>query len=230
MGERQRPEEALFDEYGNLEPQAEGAQITPLLRLCGVLHGAPASEAVSQSLLDGALPIPCVTWSTLEVELRATAVAHAGEALVEYRVTNKDSRRQDGALVLAVRPVQINPYWQHGGHAAIDAIAVDGRQVSVNDHVFAAFSREPDFISVADFDNGDVIRLIENEPRQTVRRLRSVSGLLSAACEFRFSLEPGRSVAFVLSSPMWDGVTPHPDISFCAVHEEVARGWRKKIG
>ena len=38
-----------------------------------------------------------------------------------------------GALVLAVRPVQINPYWQHGGHAAIDAIAVDGRQLQVND-------------------------------------------------------------------------------------------------
>jgi hypothetical protein len=230
VGERERSEEALFDEYGNLEPKAESAQITPLLRLGGVLHGAPASAAVSQSLLDGALPIPCVTWSTLGVELKATAVAHAGEALVEYRVTNRDSRRQDGALVLAVRPVQINPYWQHGGHVAIDAIAVDGRQVFVNDRIFAAFSREPDFISVADFDNGDVVRLIENEPKQTVRRLRSVSGLLSAACEFRFSLEPDRSVAFVLSSPMWDGVAPHPDVSFGAVHEEVTRGWRKKIG
>lgn len=230
VGERERPEEALFDEYGNLEPRAESAQITPLLRLGGVLRGAPASAVVSQSLLDGALPIPSVTWSMLGVELRATAVAHAGEALVEYRITNTDNRRQDGALVLAVRPVQINPYWQHGGHAAIDAIAVDGRQVWVNNRIFAAFSREPDFISVADFDNGDVVRLIENAPKRTVRKLRSVSGLLSAACEFRFSLEPDRSIAFVLSSPMWDGVTPNPGVSFGAVHEEVARGWRKKIG
>ncbi len=230
VGERERPEEALFDEYGNLEPQAEAAQITPLLRLGGVLHGAPASEAISQSLADGALPIPCVTWSMLDIELRATAIAHAGEALVEYCITNRGSLPQDGALVLAVRPVQINPYWQHGGHAAIDAIAVDGRRVWVNDRIFAAFSREPESVSVADFDNGDVIRLIENEPRQTVRSLRSVSGLLSAACEFGFSLKPGGSVAFVLSSPMWNGVVPRPDIAFCAVREEVTRAWREKIG
>ena len=55
VGESDQPEEALFDEYGNLEPQAECAQITPLLRLGGVLHGAPASAAVSQSLVDGSL-------------------------------------------------------------------------------------------------------------------------------------------------------------------------------
>jgi len=230
VGERERPAEALFDEYGNLEPQADGPQITPLLRLGGVLHGAPASESVSQSLLEGALPLPCVTWSRLGVELRATAIAHAGEALVEYCITNRSGRRGDGALVLAVRPVQINPYWQHGGHAAIDAIVVDGRQVWVNNRMFAAFSREPEFVSVADFDNGDVIRLIEKERRQTNRSLCSLSGLLSAACEFNFSLEPGRSVAVILSSPMWDGVKPRPDINFWAIHQEVARAWREKLG
>ena len=89
MGESDQTEEALFDEYGNLEPQAGSAQITPLLRLGGALHGAPASAAVSQSLVDGSLPIPSVAWSMLDVELRATALAHAGEALVEYRITNR---------------------------------------------------------------------------------------------------------------------------------------------
>ena len=47
VGERQRPEEALFDEYGNLEPQAEAAQITPLLRLGGVLHGRPQAKPLA---------------------------------------------------------------------------------------------------------------------------------------------------------------------------------------
>ena len=41
------------------------------------------------------------------------------------------------------------------------------------------------------FDNGDVIRLIENGPKRTARSLRSVSGLLSAAFEFVFFLAPG---------------------------------------
>ena len=41
LGEFDQAEEALFDEYGNLEPQKGSGQITPLLRLDGVLHGAP---------------------------------------------------------------------------------------------------------------------------------------------------------------------------------------------
>ena len=55
----------------------------------------------------------------------ATALAHAGAGCVEHRIVNRSARRRSIALVLAVRPVQINPYWQHGGHAAINAIAVE---------------------------------------------------------------------------------------------------------
>ena len=124
------------------------------------------------------------------------------------------ARTQKGALVLAVRPVQINPYWQHGGHAAINAIAVEGRQLWVNDRRYAAFSSEPEAVAIADFDDGDVIKLIENGPQQTARSLRSGSGLLSAACEFAFSLAPGGSIAFVVSSPMRDDITPHADVAF----------------
>ncbi len=99
-----------------------------------------------------------------------TALAHAGEALVEYRVTNRSASTRKGALVLAVRPVQINPYWQHGGHAVIDAIAVNGRRLRVNDRIYVAFSAEPDAVTIADFDGGDVVRLIEKGPQQTARQ------------------------------------------------------------
>ena len=230
LGEFDQAEEALFDEYGNLEPQRGSGQIMSLFRLGGVLHGAPASAAISQSLVDGSLPIPSVTWSVLDVELRATAFAHAGQALVEYNVTNRSNTPQKGALVLAVRPLQINPYWQHGGHAAINAIEVHGRQVWVNDRRYAAFSSEPEAVAIADFDDGDVIKLIEKGPQQTARSLRSGSGLLSAACEFAFSLAPGGSIAFVMSSPMRDEIAPQADRAFGAIPENVARIWREKIG
>jgi hypothetical protein len=230
VGETSRSEEALFDEYGNLEPKAESPQITPLLRLGGILNGAPASVAVSQSLVDGSLPIPSVTWSLQDVELHATALAHAGAALVEYRITNRSGFPLEGALVLVVRPVQINPYWQHGGHAIINAIAVNERTVWVNDRVYLAVSNEPDIVSIADFDNGDVVRLIQNAPKQTARSLRSCSGLLSAACEFVFLLGQGESVAFVISSPMWDDVDPCADLDFNFIHDKVVHFWRDKIG
>ena len=44
LGEFDQAEEALFDEYGNLEPQRGSAQITPLLRLDGALHGSPGER------------------------------------------------------------------------------------------------------------------------------------------------------------------------------------------
>ena len=230
LGEVDRPEEALFDEYGNLEPRRGSGQVTPLLRLDGALFGAPGSPTIRQSLAGGSLPIPTVAWSAQDIELRVTAFAHAGQAMVEYRVANPSGATRTGALVLVARPVQINPYWQHGGHANINAIAIDDRRLSVNDAVYAAFSIEPTAVSIADFDEGDVTRLIERGPSPSPRSLRSDSGLLSAACEFAFSLAPGNSAAFVVSAPMRDDVAPHADVDFDGLRNEVARLWRDKIG
>jgi hypothetical protein len=230
LGEFDQAEEALFDEYGNLEPQRGSGQVMPFLRLGGALHGAPGSTVISQFLVDGSLPIPSVTWSALDVELRATALAHAGQALVEYQITNRSGTPRKGALVLAVRPVQINPYWQHGGHAPINAIAVDGRQLRVNDRSYAEFSSEPQAVAIADFGDGDVVKLIENGPKQTARCLHSGSGLLSAVCELAFSLAPGDSIAFVMASPMREEITPQANVAFGAVRENVAQIWREKIG
>ena len=230
LGEYDHAGEALFDEYGNLEPQRGSPQITPLIRLGHALHGAPASATISQSLAGGSLPIPTVEWAAGKVEIRITALAYAGLAVAEHRVTNRSARTRKGTLVLAVRPVQIDPYWQHGGHAAINSVAVDGRKVSVNERPYATFSREPDSFAVAEFKNGDVVRLLEKGPRKTARRLRSDSGLLSAACEFAFSLAPGASLAVVVSSPIRDGVEPRAEAPFDALRETVAQDWRAKIG
>jgi F5/8 type C domain len=229
LGEYDRPEQALFDEFGNLEPQRGSAQIMPLLRLGGRLHGAPASLSISHTLAEGSLPIPTATWSVGEAELRVTAFAHQSASLVEYRIVNRGGVAQRGALVLAVRPVQINPYWQHGGHAVVDAIDVDRRLVRVNNRRFASFSTDPDVVTIADFDRGDVVRLIEAGPQDTVRKLRSDSGLLSCACEFGFSLPPGASFAIVLSAAMRDDVA-QVETPFEVLRATVARDWRKKLG
>lgn len=230
LGEIDRSEDALFDEYGNLEPRPGSGQLMPLLRLDGTLHGAPGASAITQTLADGALPIPSVAWSAREVELRATALADAGQAIVEYRITNRAGVPQQGALVLALRPAQINPYWQHGGHAIINSIAIDGKELRVNDGWYAGFSSAPDVVTIAEFHDGDVVKLIENQPQHTERCLHSDSGLLSAACEFDFSLAPGETASFVVSAPLRDGIAPDTEVDFASIREKVARVWREKIG
>jgi hypothetical protein len=230
LGSFDQEEEALFDEYGNLEPQRGSGQTMPFVRLDGRLRGAPESATISQSLAEGSLPVPNVVWSVEGVEMRVTALAHAGQALAEYRVANRSAATKKGSLVLAVRPVQINPYWQHGGHAAINAVSIDGELISVNEKAYAAFSSEPAAAAIADFETRDAVELIEKGPRDTVRSLQSDSGLLSAAVEFPFSLRPDRSVAFRASFPMQDGVAPDAGVDFRAVREIVIRRWRQELG
>ena len=230
LAEAEEPEEALFDEYGDLEPQQGGAQITPLLRVDGKLHGAPGSDQIRRSLFGGSLPLPAVAWTAQGMEVQARGLAHAGQALVEYRVLNSSDAPRTGALVLAVRPVQINSYWQHGGDAPVNAIGIEGRQVRVNDRIYATFSRDPDAVTVADFDGGDAVRLIEQCACGSDCSLRSDFGLLSAAFEFAFDLQPGAAAAVTVACPMREGVAPDAGAPFSTLGKEVARDWRKKIG
>ncbi|HLW90999.1 MAG TPA: discoidin domain-containing protein, partial [Roseiarcus sp.] len=230
LGEFGQADEALFDEYGALEPRRRSPQISPLIRLDGVLHGAPGCPNITHSLTDGSLPPAAVVWSAQDVEIRITALAHAGQAFTEHRISNRSGAARSGSLVLTVFPVQINPYWQHGGHAAISAISIDGNQLWVNDRIYAAFSQEPDAVAVADFADGDVVKLIEGQARQTAHALRSQSALLGAAFEFSFHLEPGGGTAFIVSASMSDDVAPRANVAFDAVRESVHRAWRERIG
>ena len=75
-----------------------------------------------------------------------------------------------------------------------------------------------------------MVRLINKGPKKTASSLRSDSGLLSAACEFAFSLAPGASFAVVVSSPMRDGVKPQTEAPFDVLRATAAQDWRAKIG
>lgn len=232
LGEPGHGDQALFDEYGNLEPRPAGGQITPLLRLDGLLYGAPAAgESLSQSLAEGSLPIPQVRWRCQSLEMIVTALAHEGAAVVEYVLCNVGDTPKTASLVLAFRPVQINPYWQHGGHANINAIEVEGQYVRINDLPAAAFSQAPTHISVTDFgESGDVVGLIDSAPRSTPHVLRSGSGLLSAAVEFCVDLQPGGRAAVVLSAPMREAEATAIVPTFDPVREQLVQQWRQKLG
>ncbi|MBB4200093.1 hypothetical protein CCR94_04625 [Rhodoblastus sphagnicola] len=230
LGEWDQGEQALIDEYGAIEPRRGAPQIAPLLRCAGVLRGAPGAARLTQTLDDGALPIASVVWETHGLECRTTAFAHEGQLRCEHRICNHEATPQSGGLTLVLRPLQINPYWQHGGHAATTSIALKGQDLWVNGTLYAAFSRAPDFCAIADFDKADIVKLIERQPLQTAPALSGASGLLSAAFEFSFALAPGESFSVKVAAPMRDGVTPSACIGFEDARYRVRQSWRDKIG
>jgi hypothetical protein len=132
--------------------------------------------------------------------------------------------------VLALRPAQINPYWQHGGHAVVNAIAAEGRELAVNGQPYAVFSRSPGVATVTDFDEADMVRLVAARPAPTASSLSSGSGLLSATLEFEFDLAPGANTSVVAALPMRDGVTPEAGVDFEALRATVIAAWRHKLG
>ncbi len=97
--------EALVGEDGNVEPFKGGESIEPFL-LVGGKRLTWADVEITQSLEDGYLPIPSVTWRTKGASMTMTAAVSASSMLqLRYRV-------RDAELQLEVRPFQVNPSTQ----------------------------------------------------------------------------------------------------------------------
>ena len=97
LGEVDQGEQALFDEYGDLEPRRGFPQITPLLRLGDGLHGSARQRGRRAKPWSTALcPSRRSSGLLLGLELRVTALAHKGQAIVECRVTNRSRTHTEG--------------------------------------------------------------------------------------------------------------------------------------
>ena len=97
--------EALVGEDGNVEPFKSGESIEPFL-IVGGKRLTWADVEITQSLEDGYLPIPSVTWHAKGVSMTMTAAVSASSMLqLRYRVHGAELR-------LEVRPFQVNPSTQ----------------------------------------------------------------------------------------------------------------------
>ena len=97
--------EVLVGEDGNVEPFKGGESIEPFLLVDGK-RLTWADVEITQSLEDGYLPIPSVTWRTKGASMTMTAAVSASSMLqLRYRVHGAE-------LQLEVRPFQVNPSTQ----------------------------------------------------------------------------------------------------------------------
>jgi hypothetical protein len=155
------PREALINEDGMIETGTARFSVEPFLISDKFVTWADVES--EQSLEEGFLPIPSVTWRHEDLTLTATALAvgDPGESsiLARYRVGNSGPEARQAILALALRPFQVNPPSQMlnvpGGTAPIHDIAFEGRTVRVNGEKAVVSLTPPGRFRAFTFDESD---------------------------------------------------------------------------
>ena len=176
--------EGLLSEDGMLETGKGAFSVEPFLEIDRQLV-TWADVRSEQTLEEGWMPIPSVTWrapsgdsarsassrraarlyaeSDLSMTITACGIDHPGASslLARYRVENHAADAQSVVLHLAIRPFQVNPPAQflnmRGGTAPIRSMAREGRVIRVNDDRAVVSLTQPSAFRASTFDAGDPI-------------------------------------------------------------------------
>jgi len=153
-------EEGLLSEDGALELGQGAFSIEPFLLLTAGEPVSWASVRTSQTLAEGYLPIPTVTWTWSDLSLDITAFASPSGLWARYLLRNHGRDAKGPRFVLAVRPFQVNPPTQFlnhsGGVSPIREIGWDGRGVVVNGTRRVLPSSSPNGFAFSTFDGGEI--------------------------------------------------------------------------
>jgi hypothetical protein len=201
----------LLSEDGALELARGGVSVEPFLRVGSELVSW-ADVELSQSLADGYLPLPSVTWRRPGWELRVTAFA-AGDAaqaeiVARYDLTNQSQRPLELALLLAVRPLQVNPPTQFlnqaGGFSPLLQLDWDGQTLRTNDSKSLTLLVAPARVALSSFDAAEFPERLPTRPlpANTPGRVDDPTGMASALFEYPLSVQPGASVRVALAAPL----------------------------
>lgn len=201
--------EALFDEYGNLEPWQGASQLMPYL-FTGQRLWSAADAVVTQRLADGFLPVPTVEWSLpgthVTIDALAAGTTSNSAVYVRYRLHNTGGQPLRGRFFLALRPVQVNPTWQHGGlspiHALVFASESNLTSALVNGREQVVALTPPDAVGVRPFSYGDVVRELAHGLVPAEAAITNQGEYLSGAFAFELDLAPGAARSIVVALPL----------------------------
>ena len=213
-------EEALLGEDGALEVGQGAFSIEPFLFLSGELISW-SGVTISQSLAEGYLPIPTVTWTRGDLSLEITALASGApgsSALhARYRLRNRGKAKR-ARLFLALRPFQVNPPTQFlnatGGVSAIREIAWDGHAVRVNGERSVIPASPPSAFGATTFDGGEISESLRKGTLPGAARVADPFGYASGALAWDLELDAGgeKSVDVVVPFNQVAGVASSPGI------------------
>ena len=203
--------EALINEEGMVEVDKSNFSIEPFLYVDEKLITWNDQKTL-QSLENNYLPIPKVKWlGDIQLEVKAFANGEANKSSVLYLIyTLKNISREDksGNLYLALRPFQVNPYYQWlnitGGVAKVKSVKIDRNKVLVNNEKVVLPISKPDGIGAASFDDGDVINFISQDQLPPRNDVKDNTGFASAAIKYSFSLKPQEDKTYYVAVPFYN--------------------------
>ncbi len=210
-------EEGLLSEDGALETGAGAFSLEPFLLDGDRLDRRDRRDRLvtwndvkaEQSLADGDLPIPSVTWRAGDLTLTTTAVATgapgASALVARYRLESTALHARHVRLFVAVRPFQVNPPWQFlgtaGGPAPIRSLAWDGRRLAVNGDRLVVPLTAPAAFGAAPFDGGDVTEFLRRGAPPPATDVTDPFGYASGAFAFDVDVAPGKPSDVVVAVP-----------------------------
>lgn len=246
-------ESGLIGEDGAIELRRGGPSIEPFV----IDNGRVVTWAdvnITQSQVDGDLPIPSVTWEGEGWTLKTTAIADgaADQAALwgRYDLTNTSDRPRRLTLALMARPFQVNGPRQFlttpGGVAPISGFAWRDEQLFV-DQTPLMLLAYPDRVISSTFQQGaDPQSLLmsgralterRTEPPFTTAALNAAedpTGLASSALLYGYDLQPGetRTIGFATALTGDAPIRPLKPMVAGALDEvqaRVAADWREKL-
>jgi hypothetical protein len=235
-------EEGLLSEDGALEVSKGGFSIEPFVVTASTLLTWVDVQA-RHALLEAYLPIPSVAWQHKDLALQVTAFAtgsgERSQLIASYEVRNLRASSQTVALVLAVRPFQVNPPSQFlntpGGVSPIHELVWDREAVTVNGvrRIFPLM--QPDAFTAASFDAGSIPELFAANAWPAASEVRDTFGYASGALVYRLHLPPHGGATIGLLMPLagpalpadLQGLTPQEWLQ--RQRHAVATAWRARL-
>lgn len=200
--------EALINEEGMVEVDKSNFSLEPFLFVDGKLITWNDQQTI-QSLENNYLPIPKIKWlGNIQLEIKTFASGEANKSSVlylQYTLKNVSKQEKTGNFYLALRPFQVNPYYQWlnitGGTAKVKSVKVEKTKIIVNNEKVVLPISKPSGMGAASFDDGESINFISQDQLPLRKNVEDNTGYASAVIKYSFELKPQEEKIYYVAVP-----------------------------
>ena len=229
---------ALLGEDGAIELYQGGISVEPFVELDNKIV-TWADVKTSQTLQDDYLPIPSAHWHHPQFKLDVTSFAIDKSMMFSrYEITNSSDTTEHLKLILAARPMQVNPPAQFlniaGGYTPISQLNWQAQHLEVNGDDVIYPLNPPSSVKLSTFDDGITPAQILSNPQTDKTSIKDDNALASDLLVYDITLAPhahqviGIATRLEGHSPF---VFPTQNIEHWldANQQQVATLWRHKL-